>query len=763
MRKYWLVLLSTFLATILNAQSGHWQGTVSVDSKPTKVEINLAQKDSSWSGDISFTDQKTSAVPLSKITVSGTSVAFSSAAVSKCTVAVSPDGKSMTGTVQLGPKRFPIQLARTSEATFAEPSKKSAITKEMLGTWEGTLTYGKTWGSMTPPEGETPVGATFGLHIRFTTEPDGSGLGQLSRMDEPGAEFPVDALVQRDKSVRFELFSAAASFEGLLAGDQIVGEWRQLGTDPLPLTLKRLPKKSETVSEKLGAGFLQERMLGPTEKHVYPVDMEEGTAVLGAVDQHGIDLVVDILGPDGKLVRSVDSPNGAEGPEPIDLTAFTAGTYKLILHGLDPQAKPGKYVIKIDRRLTVGENGERMAERNYTPAIRALWREYVKDPKAVERFVDGRKGLGPIIEEVDGDTSNVRVTYLYHGDESTDRVLVSAGPHDGAGGIQMQRFMQTPLFFASEIVPRDSRFRYGFVVTERRFTGPDKTIQVSEDQVKGDTLNPNEFTGLSVLTLPDALPQTYVVKNDSVPRGQSTPARLKSTFLNEDRGLSIYTPPGYDGTKPADLLIIFDGESYDGGSASSVPTPTILDNLIAGKKIGPTIAVFVYDTGKRQRDLGGYKPFADFVGKELIPWARDKYRINPGPRHVVAAGSSRGGVAASHCAFVHSEAIGNVLSQSGSYWIRSEGMHPPSPLTEDSGDLVLAFRTSAQLPIRFYMEVGRFEAPGLMLGTNRELRDVLMLKGYRLTYREFNSGHGYLSWRGSLADGLIALLSQEGN
>jgi len=73
--------------------------------------------------------------------------------------------------------------------------------------------------------------------------------------------------------------------------------------------------------------------------------------------------------------------------------------------------------------------------------------------------------------------------------------------------------------------------------------------------------------------------------------------------------------------------------------------------------------------------------------------------------------------------------------------------------------MVLAFRASERLPIRFYMEVGRFEAAGLMLGTNRELRDVLMLKGYTVTYREFNSGHGYLWWRGSLADGLITLLS----
>jgi enterochelin esterase-like enzyme len=516
---------------------------------------------------------------------------------------------------------------------------------------------------------------------------------------------------------------------------------------------------AEPEPQKLSASFLQERTLDPGEEHVYVVALEEGSAVVGEADQHGVDLVIDIFGPEGKLIRTVDSPNGLEGSEPIDLTAFTPGTYRLVIHGLDPKAKPGKYVMKVARLLTVEENGQRMAEKNYPPALRVMWREYVKDPKAVARFFASRKGLGPIIEEVDGDSENVRVTYLYYGDENTASVLASAGPHDGSGGIQMQRFMQTPLFFASEMIPKDSRFRYGFVVSEKRFIGRDGTIQLSDDFVKDDALNPNEFNGLSVLTLPDALPQTFSLRSNTVPRGTLTTAQLKSTFLNEDRGFSIYTPAGYDGTKPADLLIIFDGESYDGGPASSIPTPTILDNLIAAKKIAPTITLFVYDTGKRQRDLGGYKPFADFIGKELIQWARRKYRINPGPSHVVAAGSSRGGVAASHCAFVHPEAIGNVLSQSGSYWIRNGGTHLPAPLTEDSGDMVLAFRASERLPIRFYMEVGRFEAAGLMLGTNRELRDVLMLKGYTVTYREFNSGHGYLWWRGSLADGLITLLS----
>lgn len=517
--------------------------------------------------------------------------------------------------------------------------------------------------------------------------------------------------------------------------------------------------------EALARGLKEERTLGPGENHAYAITLQEGAAVIGEVDQHGVDLVIDVYGPGRKLIRTVDTPNGTEGPEPIEVTAFQAGPYRLVVHTLDATAKPGKYVMKIDRVLTAEENGRRLAEKDYPPALLGLWRAYPTDPKAVDDFIASRRGKGPIVEDVDAASKNVRVTYLYYGDENTEQVTTFGGPHGSTGGLRMKRFLRTPLFFATELVPRDARYTYDFVAIETRFVGPDDIIRVSgELPVRIDPLNPEVFDGRSALAMPSAPPEPRLVRSDSTPHGTVTAASLGSLTLKEDRPLTVYTPSGYEATQASDLMIVLDGEEYDGGSSSSVPTPTILDSLIATREIRPTVAVFVKNVAHRAQDLADSPPFADFIGKELIPWVRKNYRIHPGASHVVAAGASLGGLAASYCAVRHSEVIGNALSLSGSYWITKGWQdRPPFPLTlaGDTGDLIGDLKKSKRLPLAFYVAVGRFEVGAAMLGTNRELRDVLELKGYPVTYREVDGEHDSIWWGGSLADGLISLLGQK--
>ena len=69
---------------------------------------------------------------------------------------------------------------------------------------------------------------------------------------------------------------------------------------------------------------------------------------------------------------------------------------------------------------------------------------------------------------------------------------------------------------------------------------------------------------------------------------------------------------------------------------------------------------------------------------------------------------------------------------------------------------------SPRLPVRFYLDAGTMELDmtgrgSSILVPNRHLRDVLRAKGYEVFYQEFHGAHDYVSWRGTIADGLILL------
>jgi hypothetical protein len=100
-----------------------------------------------------------------------------------------------------------------------------------------------------------------------------------------------------------------------------------------------------------------------------------------------------------------------------------------------------------------------------------------------------------------------------------------------------------------------------------------------------------------------------------------------------------------------------------------------------------------------------------------------------------------------------------VLSQSGTFSYYPGWHQNPADYTTETGWLTRQFAAMRRLPLRFYLDVGRFEGGPVfsLLRENRYLRDVLVARGYPVTYSEFTGGHDYLHWRSTLPDGLIAL------
>jgi enterochelin esterase family protein len=383
-----------------------------------------------------------------------------------------------------------------------------------------------------------------------------------------------------------------------------------------------------------------------------------------------------------------------------------------------------------------------------SPRIAALAREVrAGNHAAVQQFWDDSKGKIPLVERIPENDQLRLVTFLWRGGaEARDldlRFVGFATPE--LEQKPLSRLAETDVWFLTARLPVAARFTYGF------------TGNLGKKRAIADPLNPLKFGYSSLVELPGAPPQPWIRIQPDMPKGALKQEKVSSAILKEERAFSVYTPAGYDPHGgPYGLLILFDGEAY----RDEIPTPTILDNLVASRKIHPLVALLVDSGETRDRDLQCSASFADFLAKELLPWARQHYRLSPDPKQIIVGGSSYGGLGAAYCAFRHPEVFGAVLSQSGSFgyypgWDSDNDRTGSSPF----GWLIRQYVTTRKLPIRFYLEAGLFETAhaGSILAENRRMRDVLEAKGYTIVYSEFAGGHEYLNWRGSLADGLVAL------
>ncbi len=377
----------------------------------------------------------------------------------------------------------------------------------------------------------------------------------------------------------------------------------------------------------------------------------------------------------------------------------------------------------------------------------------------------------PLIETIEGDDAHSLVTFLWRAQGELENVFVIGRLRDWSHN-QMTRLLDTDMWYKTYRVRNDVRTTYQLAPNDPGVPvglSPNRAERTANWQT--DPLNPHTFVFpkddefpdsvelvRSVIELPKAPAQPWIEPRDGVPTGKVEMHRLKSDILNNERRVWVYTPPGYatDG-EPYGLLMLFDGWAY----VEMVPTPTILDNLLSEGLIPPLVTVLPdsVDGATRMRELLLYAPFNDFLTQELMPWVHKHYHITSDPAQTIVGGSSAGGLAAGFAALEQPEIFGNVLSQSGAFrW---------KPEEENEHEwLARQFATREKLPIKFYIEAGLLEANSLLaldggpnlLISNRHLHNVLQTKGYAVHHAEFAGGHDYLCWRGTLANGLLALV-----
>jgi enterochelin esterase-like enzyme len=382
----------------------------------------------------------------------------------------------------------------------------------------------------------------------------------------------------------------------------------------------------------------------------------------------------------------------------------------------------------------------------------------------------------PLIESIEHDERHKLVTFLWREQGETHNVVLVGGPAswDYAKN-QLSRLLHTDLWYKTYRLRSDLRATYQLSPNDPLIPLDDTATWAKHVMtLQVDPFNPRTFElpgtpyRSSIIELPDAPKQPYAALRPNTARGRLLEHHIDSAILGGTRRVWIYTPPGYvpDGEQ-CGLFLLFDGPAY----IQMIPAPATLDNLLSEGKIPPLVAVFIENSPQtRNQELCCSLSFVEFVTQELLPWVHQHHAVTCDPAQTIAGGVSLGGLAAAFAAFKAPHIIGNVLSQSGSFWWGPgwRGMESSGETFEDEGDaewLTRQFVVAPRLPLQFYLDVGLLERSFNPVQdqriANRHFRDVLQAKGYQVSYAEFNGGHDFLSWRGTLADGLLALIGKK--
>ncbi|MCA0131728.1 alpha/beta hydrolase [Winogradskyella alexanderae] len=496
----------------------------------------------------------------------------------------------------------------------------------------------------------------------------------------------------------------------------------------------------------LNSEFSVEKKIDKDEENSYSIFLKNGEAILANINQLSIDVVIDIYDSDHQLLKSID---GAGYIEHIDFSAKRSDNYFFKVYPFDKEAFGGVYLFEVKEIMILEENVKRIAKKEIpSKTLYNLWVKSLKEKNVIDEFLNSHK-TKHIIEPIQGNSIESRVTYFYVPSKDAEYVMQSGGPD--FMGLRFKQLGNTKLFFTSHVVPNDALFNYGFNEFKLYALGPEEEYSYRDMEHVYDDF----------VQMPGVIRNPYSIENSEVKKGVLNEFTIPSSYLNEDRKITVYLPNSYDSNKEHKLLILFDGEEYGAilNRRAEVPTPIILDNLLANNKIEPTIAVMVWSLGKRNKDLISAS-FGSFIARELVSWARESFTIGLKPNDICVAGSSRGGYAASFIASQHSDIIGNVISQSGSFWITNNDKNNHWMYPTKQGQLIQFFKNSKKLPIRFYLDIGLYDQGASMLGMNREFRSIIESKGYDFVYEEFKGGHSYLNWKETLPNGVISIFGK---
>ena len=300
-------------------------------------------------------------------------------------------------------------------------------------------------------------------------------------------------------------------------------------------------------------------------------------------------------------------------------------------------------------------------------------------------------------------------------------------------------------FYQTFTVPSNARLDYQLVVDEKYQTDP-----------RNPRITPSGFGPHSEVRMPKFVSSPYLIYRDSVPHGRIDSGGLNTHILPPlrkyslaGRKIKIYLPPGYDSLSHLPSIYIHDG--FD--AIDFALMPTMLDNLIAEKKIPPVIAIFIPPINRTDEYVGNHRnQFVKLLCNDFVPMIDKQYKTYRSPHKRAMIGISNGGHIALYTVISRPDVFQNVGGQSSTItpWLRE--------LTKQRAD-----ENTFSLSMKIYLDCGRYDIKQEnsdrenfdFLDLNRKYSDLLSSLRIPHYYREFNDGHEWAGWRERMPEILI--------
>ncbi|HEU5291473.1 MAG TPA: alpha/beta hydrolase-fold protein [Cyclobacteriaceae bacterium] len=371
-------------------------------------------------------------------------------------------------------------------------------------------------------------------------------------------------------------------------------------------------------------------------------------------------------------------------------------------------------LAKLHSLSTIGDESER------TKQTDQLWQSLMKSNSI------------PLVQEDS-------VAFLYRGKANT---VSWVGDFNGWGydkkfngkGIKVQN---TDIWLLKTTFPKNARFDYKLIVN-----GTDWMI---------DFFNPyQQWSGVgggspnSELRMPNWKQEQVSIAREGIQKGKVVnDILMNSASLGYQITYSVYLPVGYSDAKKYPVIYVTDGYEYLHERMGNMAT--VLDNLIADKKIQPVVAIFIdhrepvnRSNNRRMQELAMNPAYLTFFENEFIPHIELMYSVMKDPKQRAILGTSMGGLTSAYFAFTKPGVFGMAGIQSPAFKFKPE--------------IYTVCDKPENPPVKVYLTTGIYFDAAV---ESRKMKEILEKNFCTYQYSETNQGHSWGNFRDTIDDILV--------